>query len=125
MFLVGMLFAKWSYYKESIDLEKIIVIGILCWIAPHFKSIMSMIIICYVLFKLPKSLNFIITVLRWLGKYTLEIYVLHLTLMSIFIILGDKVQLTFNIKIMVAYSLSIVLAIAVKTFSERIKKTII
>lgn len=125
MFFVGMLFGRWSYYKEKIDLEKIIVLGVLCWIAPHFKSIMSMIIICYVLFILPQSFNVIKTVLKWFGKYTLEIYVLHLTLVSIFIILGDKVQLNYDVKILIAYLLSIILAIAVKKLSERVKKVII
>lgn len=125
MFFVGMLFGKWSYYKENLDIDKLFVIGILCWIAPHFKSIMSMIIICYVLSKLPQTFNYITKILRWFGQYTLEIYVLHLTLMSLFIIYESKIQLSFNLQIFIAYSASLLLAVVVKRITERLKKILI
>lgn len=125
MFFVGMLFAKWSLKKESIDIEKLFVLGVLCWLAPHFKSIMSMIIICYVLFNLPRALGFFKSILSWFGKYTLEIYVLHLTLMSVFFIIGEKIQLNYNEIIAIAYSLSIILAIVVKKISVKFKTIIV
>lgn len=121
IFFVGMLFGKWSYNKEIMDIEKMVVMGILCWFAPHFKYIMAMIIICYVFSKLSKSIEIIPKFFEWFGKYTLELYVLHLTIIPLFNIFHRTMDLSYYWKIAIAYSSSIVLAIIIGNFKDRIK----
>lgn len=125
MFFVGMLFGKWSYSKEILDIEKMVVLGVLCCFAPHFKSIMIMIIICFLLSKLPDSLNIVRKCLGWLGRYTLEIYVLHLSIIPLFALSNIASTLPYLGKIAIAYSLSIILAVATNIIKDRIKNKIL
>ena len=126
MFLIGMMFGKWSFNKVQIDFEILLVVGLLCWIAPDFRTIIAMLLICY-FFEIIDLSDKMRCVLRWLGNYSLEIYVLHLSLYALFALIenNNSLEVPFYYNIAVVYACSLLIAVAVRRVSLQIKAWIV
>ena len=90
-FFVGIYLGFMSYHKELISGKHIVVLSTLYFImgSSSVLCIMSMALFCFAFEYLP-LLGSIKKLLKAFGNYTLEIYVLHLTLYSLILIIERR-----------------------------------
>jgi peptidoglycan/LPS O-acetylase OafA/YrhL len=126
-FFTGSLFAHMAYKEESVKYSTIL---ILCMISiiigpANFRTLFAILFSCYMfeLFKIKDTK--ILALLRWFGKYTFELYIVHLNL-YFFCSSMDLLPLKNGVaNTLLVYLVAIPIAVAVHNVSKRIKDCIL
>ena len=121
MFIVGIGIGYLCYRKIKVNLMVLIVTTFLLYLlfyllrhnnvlyaqyASMAEKLFTIPIICLVLFKIKPYASYLFNCLQWMGKYTLEIYVLHLMIKQFLLLLDcNKWVMTF-----IAIGVSLIIA---------------
>ena len=120
MFFVGMMFGHWGYFKRPVDYKLIFLICLLYWCSSHFMTIAAIIMLPIILEKINSHL--LLKSLKWFGRHSLELYVIHLTLFSVINLMISKTEThSYYIALLITYILSFILAHYYRFISEKIK----
>lgn len=102
MFVVGIGIGYLSYKKIKVNLMALVITTFLLYLlfyslrhnnvlyaqyASMSEKLFTIPIICLVLFKIKPYVSYLFNCLQWMGKYTLEIYVLHLMIKHLLFLL--------------------------------------
>lgn len=119
LFFVGVLFGSWSYYRDKVDGNKLVFFSLLIWLT-NIKIVAFVILISYIFSNLKDGL--ILKILRWFGRYSLELYIIHLTLFSVISLINSRtgMNLSYGYILSFDYLISICLAYVVNKLSKKI-----